>query len=109
MSDLIPSQYNPRKITAEALDGLSFSIEKFGYLQPIVWNRRSGRIVGGHQRYEILNREGVVETDVVPVDLDDEYEKALNITLNNEKIQGEWDADKFNEIFLISISQKYPI
>ncbi|WP_338011188.1 hypothetical protein [Paenibacillus alvei] len=33
------------------------SIEEFGYIDPIVWNERTGNMVGGHQRYKILVNE----------------------------------------------------
>ena len=88
MSELHPAAYNPREIRAEALSGLNGSIDKFGVIVPIVWNKRTGNIVGGHQRYKVLLEKGVEETDVVVVDLDDNEEVALNITLNNPAARG---------------------
>ena len=46
---------NPRAITEEALSGLTQSVEEFGLVQPIVWNRRTQRVVGGHQRLRTLD------------------------------------------------------
>jgi len=54
-----------------------------------LWNRRTGHLVGGHQRLRVLLERGVKEVDVSVVDLPLEKEKALNVALN--KIQGEWD------------------
>lgn len=88
LADLQPADYNPREIRPEALAGLQGSIDRFGVLVPIVWNRRSGRVVGGHQRLKVLTAKGVEETDVVVVDLDDNEEVALNITLNNPATRG---------------------
>ena len=88
LTEMTPAEYNPREIRAEALTGLGGSIEKFGVIVPIVWNKRSGKIVGGHQRYKVLQEKGVEETDVVVVDLDDNEEVALNITLNNPATRG---------------------
>jgi hypothetical protein len=88
LSELKLAEYNPRKITDEAFGGLGSSISRFGILSYIVWNQRTGNIVGGHQRYEHLMDMGEVETDVVVVDLDDNSEIALNITLNNREIRG---------------------
>jgi len=88
LSEMTPAGYNPREIRAEALSGLGGSIEKFGVIVPIVWNKRTGNIVGGHQRYKVLTDKGVEETDVVVVDLDDNEEVALNITLNNPATRG---------------------
>lgn len=88
LSEMQPADYNPREIREEALAGLQGSIARFGMLVPIVWNKRSGRIVGGHQRFKVLTSQGVEETDVVVVDLEDNEEVALNITLNNPATRG---------------------
>ena len=92
---LKPAKYNPRK---ELLPGdaeyekLKRSITEFGYVEPVIWNKRSGNVVGGHQRLTVMKNLGFTEVDCVIVDLDDMREKALNVALN--KIQGEWDRDK---------------
>lgn len=90
---LKPAKYNPRKMTPEAKEGLAESMERFGVLQPIVWNRRTGNIVGGHRRFDVLKARGVKETDVVRVDVDETTERAMNIALNNPAIQGEFRPD----------------
>jgi ParB-like chromosome segregation protein Spo0J len=69
LSELIPAPYNPRAISPEALAGLRGSVERFGLVEPVVWNRRTGRVVGGHQRLKVLQQMGETETQVVVVDL----------------------------------------
>lgn len=98
LSDIIPADYNPRTITDKALLGLENSITEFGLVQPLVWNKRTKRLIGGHQRLKVLQRQGFVDTEVIEVDLDETKEKALNITLNNQKIQGEFDYEKLKEL-----------
>lgn len=93
LTELCPAEYNPRKITKKAFSGLQASIGRFGLLIPIVWNKRTGNIVGGHQRYKHLVETGEVETDVVVVDLDEQEEVALNITLNNRGIRGQFTEE----------------
>lgn len=93
ISDLKPSPYNPRRIDPEAMAGLTKSIERFGNVQPIVFNRRSGYVVGGHQRLKVLRAKKVKATEVVVVDLGEKEERALNIALNNPHIAGEFTAD----------------
>jgi len=90
LNKLNPASYNPRTITKEAQRGLKKSIAKFGLVEPIIWNRRTGNIVGGHQRFFQLRESGIKETDVVVVDLPIEQEKELNVTLNNKHAQGEF-------------------
>ena len=57
-----------------------------------MWNRRTGHIVGGHQRFKGLLALGVSEIDCVVIDIDEIREKMLNVALN--RIQGEWDRAK---------------
>jgi hypothetical protein len=89
--DLQPAGYNPRSIDERAMKALEASLRRFGYVEPIVWNERTGRIVGGHQRYSLLLEQGVKEAMVVVVDMSEEDELAANLTLNNPEIEGEWD------------------
>ena len=98
LSDLHPADYNPRLISESAFDGLGHSISRFGMLSHIVWNKRTGNIVGGHQRYRHLIDMGEEETDVVVVDLDDNEEVALNITLNNRHIRGDFSKDVIEQL-----------
>lgn len=88
VAELAPAAYNPRDITDKALAGLGESLDRFGLVQPPVFNKRTGRLVGGHQRIKVLKKSGAAVVDVVVVDIDEIEEKALNITLNNPEISG---------------------
>ena len=55
IADLKPAPYNPRKISEEAMKGLTASVERFGMVQPIIWNRRTERVVGNRRRREQLD------------------------------------------------------
>jgi DNA modification methylase len=95
VKDLFPADYNPRKDLKPGdpeYEKLKRSIEQFGYVEPVIWNEKTGRVVGGHQRLKVLTDMGITEVDVVVIDMDTEKEKALNIALN--KISGEWDTEK---------------
>ena len=92
---LNPAAYNPRKDLRPGdreYEKLKRSIAEFGYVEPVIWNCRTGNVVGGHQRLKVLVDMGQTEIDCVVVDLDLRREKALNIALN--KIQGDWDEEK---------------
>ncbi len=93
ITDLHAFAGNPRTITDEAKAGLKTSIERFGLVQEIVVNRRTMNVVGGHQRLEAMREMGEVEAPVALVDLTDDEERALNVALNNPKIQGEFSED----------------
>ena len=80
---LNPAKYNPRKDLQPGdpeYEKLKKSIEEFGYVEPIVWNERTGNVVGGHQRLKILKELGRTEIEVTVVDLDEIKEKTLNLS-----------------------------
>ena len=94
-ADLLPADYNPRKDLKPGdaeYEKLKRSIEQFGYVEPVIWNKTTGRVVGGHQRLKVLMDMGLSEVDCVVVEMDEDREKTLNIALN--KISGDWDKDK---------------
>ena len=94
-----PATYNPRKRLRPGdpdYERLARSIDEFGCVEPLVWNERTGNLVGGHQRFNVLRERGITEFEVSVVDLDDDRERALNVALN--KITGAWDTRKLAEL-----------
>jgi ParB-like chromosome segregation protein Spo0J len=91
LSELTPAPYNPRQSTAKQEKHLKASLEKFGVVEPIIFNKQTGYIVGGHFRVRELKKLGYKEIECVIVDLSEEDEKELNIRLNANT--GEWDWD----------------
>ena len=90
ISKLNPAKYNPRKDLKPGdaeYEKLKRSIEEFGYVEPIIWNKKTGNIIGGHQRFKLLKLMGYTEIECVVLALDKLKEKALNVALN--KIGGE--------------------
>nr|DAP15347.1 MAG TPA: adenine specific DNA methyltransferase [Caudoviricetes sp.] len=96
--DLKEAKYNPRKkltVKDKEYQNIKRSIEKFGYVEPIIVNK-DNTIIGGHQRYSVLKDLEYEEVDVIQVDLSKIKEKALNIALN--KISGEWNQNKLIDL-----------
>jgi hypothetical protein len=91
IADLIPAPYNPRQSTAKQEQHLKESLEKFGLVEPIIFNKQTGYIVGGHFRVRELKKLGIKEIECVIVDLNEADEKELNIRLNANT--GGWDWD----------------
>lgn len=109
IEDLRPAKKNPRrKLTNEEAAGLAASLARFGDIAGITWNKRSGRLVAGHQRVDQLKQMGAVfaNGDAGPrlaldgktyrinvVDMDETEELAANIEANNRHIAGDFNED----------------
>jgi ParB-like chromosome segregation protein Spo0J len=78
------------------MDSLKRSIDKYGFVENVVYNKKTKRIVGGHQRVAAAAELGMEKIPVHVVDLSEKDEKILNIALN--RISGEWDNEKLEEI-----------
>lgn len=117
LSELKPNAKNPRKISPSKLKQLEKALMEFGDLSGIVFNRKTGQLVGGHQRLELFRAKDarveiteiykkptktgtVAEGHVLvgkekfsfrEVSWDIGKEKAANIAAN--KGAGQWDDD----------------
>ena len=93
-SELIAAEYNPRQLTRDQHKELTDSIVRFGLVDPLIVNihkERKNILVGGHQRLKIAQELNIKEIPCVEVELNPDQEKELNIRLN--KNSGEWDYD----------------
>lgn len=79
LSDLKPADYNPRielKPGMPEFEKLSRSIEEFGFIDPPIFNERTGNLIGGHQRVAVASYLGSYdEIEVSVVDLPLKKEK----------------------------------
>lgn len=105
---LKPSDYNPRKWDQAAIDGLTESIKRFGLVDPIICNsapERKNVVIGGHFRLEIAKSLNITQIPVAYLNIPDvEKEKELNIRLNKNTGEFDWDLlAKFDEHFLSDI------
>lgn len=94
-----PAPYNPRKDLhpeSKTAQQLLASMEKFGCVEPFVWNKQTGNLVSGHQRLKILISQNIKTVQVTVVDLPLEDEKKLNLALN--KIDGEWNNSLLSDL-----------
>ena len=72
------ADYNPRVISEDARKRLKRMLAKHGLVQPLVWNRRTGNLVSGHQRLsqlDQLERSQDYDLQVSVVDVDEREEK----------------------------------
>lgn len=96
-ADIKNADYNPRIIDKEAKKRLKKNLQENGLVSSLTWNKRTGNLVGGHQRLEqldALERNKDYSLDVCVIDVDERTEAKLNVLLNNPSMQGDWDLDK---------------
>ena len=100
IKDLISAEYNPRQLKKEQFNQLKDSIKRFGLVDPVIINKNDSRkniIIGGHQRTRVAESLGIEEVPCVEVDLTLDEERELNVRLN--KNTGEWDFDILADMF----------
>lgn len=88
------AEYNPRIIDEDNLKKLTKDIREHGLVTPLVWNKRTGVLVSGHQRLaamDKIHRKKDYEVPVAVIDVDEKEEKQLNVQMNNPSLQGSWD------------------
>lgn len=103
---LKPHPSNPRidlKPGMPLYEKLKQSILHHDYIDPIIWNKRTGHIIAGHQRFQVIKdiaeEDGVElkEIPVVVVDKSENEEKTFLVSDN--KITGLWDSEKLEALF----------
>lgn len=102
-SKLVAADYNPRHITDQERNKLKAALKRNGLVAPIIWNERTGNIVGGHQRISIMDslmgtKDYTLQVSKIDVDL--AKEKELNVVLNNTAAMGSFDTDMLKDMFM---------
>ena len=93
--DIIFAEYNPRELTQIQHQDLKDSITRFGLVDPLIVNTHKERkniLVGGHQRLRIVKELGYKDVPCVEVNLTPNKERELNVRLNKNTGQWDWDA-----------------
>lgn len=106
--DIKLADYNPRTISRDARQRLKSAMREVGLIQPLIWNRRTGVLVSGHQRLSLLDEmerytPGGARSytlEVAAVDLDERQERRMNVFLNNQSAMGEFDLEALNDMRL---------
>lgn len=99
IADIEPASYNPRQDLQPGdpeYEALEASLLEFDIVEPLIYNERTGNLVGGHQRLKVLQARGDTTVEVSVVDLPLEKEKVLNLALN--KTGGTWDTPKLTAL-----------
>ncbi len=95
--DLIPADYNPRKISESNRIDLMDSIKQFSEVEPVIINK-DNKLIGGHQRVSIYADLGFDEIDVRVPDRQLTMEEEMRLNLRLNKNGGDWDMEKLAEL-----------
>lgn len=112
-ADIVADDINPRTITDDNKRRLKRSIEKNGLVGHLVWNKATGHVVGGHQRLSALDslmHTKDYDLDVLMVDMPLKDEVRLNVALNQQDAQGEFDyfaVSQLAEDFKLDLSDDF--
>lgn len=93
--------YNPRQIDRDSAERLRKSLKEHGLVDLPIWNKRTGNLVGGHQRISQLDAlEGSKDYELMVnvIDVSEREEAQLNVQLNNPDLQGDWDFQKLADL-----------
>lgn len=107
--ELHPHPKNPREIGKKQAQRLRGKVKEVGLVQPLIWNRRSGYLVGGHQRLDVIDRlekydprtwENDYQIDVSACELSDQQEHEMLVFLNNPSASGTFNLDLLADLNL---------
>lgn len=99
IEELSPAPYNPRKVLQsedKEYQDIKRNIQNFGLVVPLIVNKRTGYLVNGNQRLNVLKDLGYKEVEVNVIDVDIETEKALNVALS--RIDGDFEVRSLTNV-----------
>lgn len=108
-SDIKRHPMNPRSITPKAARRLKGKMKEVGLIQPVIVNRNTLRLVGGHQRlaqldalerYDEATGANDYLIDVSVCDLTEQQELEMLVFLNNPAAEGVFDLDLLADLNL---------
>lgn len=106
---LTPNPRNTRKRTSKVFRQVAASIERFGFLVPIVVDR-TGMIVAGHARWEAAKLLGLEEVPVIRAEfMSDEDRRAFAIAENRLAELSQWDDELLAEELKILFEGGYDL
>jgi hypothetical protein len=102
LSDLVPWEHNPKRMTRKQSTGLRLSIERFGFAVPFLVSP-DGDIYDGHQRQVLMNAikeygpDAVVDVRVSSRSLTDDERRELVVRLKQN--QAGWDFEMLPNLY----------
>ena len=77
LSEIKLDESNPNKLNEKKTAALSKSLERFGYVDEIVIDKKTRVIADGEHRYKELEKLGIEEVEVKIIDFENDSERRL--------------------------------
>lgn len=97
---LLAHPENFRRHSKAQQEAMAAVFEDVGWVQNIIVNKRSGRVIDGHMRVEMAMREGIPVVPVVYVDLTDEEERKALATIDPMGALATMDKDQTRDLLV---------
>ena len=97
-AELVPNERNWRRHPPSQQKALAGALTEVGWVQQVVVNRTSGRLVDGHLRVELALARGEPAVPVTYVELSEDEERVVLATLDPLAAMADADATKLAEL-----------
>jgi len=104
---IVANPANWRTHPKAQVEALTAVLDEVGWVQSVVVNRRTGRLVDGHLRVVVAEQQGVEKLPVVYVDLDEDEEKKILASLDPLAAMAGVDGEKLQAL-LAEIEAEQP-
>jgi len=96
----VPHPRNARRHPEKQIAALTESINRVGWIDPVIVNERTGLMLNGHARVELAKAMGVPNVPYVMVDVSPEDEAFVLATFDPVSALAQLDPDAFNSILI---------
>ena len=97
---LKPSPANPRIHQESDLNMLRKSIEHFGFVNPILVQKESMRVISGHGRLDAARKQNIDHVPVIILDLNDKDSSRYMVADNKHAENSKWDFNQLREFVI---------
>lgn len=95
---LAPNPRNPRRHPKAQRGAMAGILEEVGWLEPVIYNRTTGRLVNGHLRVEEAIRHGDAKVPVTYVEMDEPTEALALVAFDRIGWMAENQADVLDSL-----------
>lgn len=106
---LIANPANWRKHGAQQKAAVLGLLSRFGFVEGVVVNRRTGLLIDGHARVEIAIERGAKSVPVTWVDVDEDAEALALLTMDRVRDMATVDADALADLLADDVAHEVDV